>query len=230
MAAILEVRRLGRTAYAATHKLQEELVAERLAGTVTDVLILTEHEPVITVGRKSGEMPSTPMETGGVPVVAVERGGEATYHGPGQLVAYPIYFMPEGRRDLHRYLRDLEEVVIRMLAEVEVEGTRRPGKTGVWVGEKKLASIGVAVRRWVAWHGFSLELFTDLAAYKSFRPCGLEPDVMGRLSDLVDLPPANLLFEVLCVKHFCEVFDLELPPIPPRPPSEGAGLLPIWPS
>jgi len=236
VAAILEVRRLGRTPYAATHALQEELVAQRLAGAITDVLILTEHDPVITLGRKSRALPAEPMEPmepmelGGVPTVAVERGGEATYHGPGQLVAYPIYLMPEGRRDLHRYLRDLEEVVIRMLAEVAVEGTRRPGKTGVWVGDKKLASIGVAVRRWVAWHGFSLELFTDLAAYKSFRPCGLAPDVMGRLSDLVDLPPANLLFEVLCVKHFCEVFDLELPPIPPRPPSEGAGLLPIWPS
>jgi lipoate-protein ligase B len=230
VARILEVRRLGRTDYAATHALQEELVAERLAGTSGDVLILTEHEPVITLGR--GAKPEA-LETAGVPVVEVERGGDATYHGPGQLVAYPIYLLPEGRRDLHRYLRDLEEVVIRMLAEVEVEGTRRPGATGVWVGDKKLASIGVAVRRWVAWHGLSLNLFTDLAAYQRFRPCGLDPAVMGRLCDLVDLPPANLLFEVLCVKHFCEVFDLELPPVPRRPPGEGraggASTLPIWP-
>jgi lipoate-protein ligase B len=224
---ILEVRRLGRTPYAATHALQEQLVEQRLAGAIGDVLILTEHEPVITLGRGSGE---TPGVIDDVPVVAVERGGEATYHGPGQLVAYPIYLLPEGRRDLHRYLRDLEEVVIRMLAEVEVEGTRRPGATGVWVGDKKLASIGVAVRRWVAWHGLSLNLFTDLAAYRRFRPCGLDPGVMGRLCDLVDLPPANLLFEVLCVKHFCEVFDFELPPVPQRPPEVGgAGLLPIWP-
>jgi len=181
VARILEVRRLGRTPYEETHALQEQLVEERLAGAIGDVLILTEHEPVITLGRKSGDDPAAVTgSVAGVPVVSVERGGEATYHGPGQLVAYPIYLLPEGRRDLHRYLRDLEEVVIRMLAEVEVEGRRRPGLTGVWVGDKKLASIGVAVRRWVAWHGFSLNLFTDLEVYRSFRPCGLDPEVIRR--------------------------------------------------
>ena len=222
----LEVRRLGRTRYEDCHALQMELVEARAEGRTGDVLVLTEHDPVVTVGRGT----PAPAAGGGlsVPVVEVERGGEATFHGPGQLVAYPIYLLPEDRRDLHRYLRDLEEVVIRMLAEVEVEGQRRPGLTGVWVGDKKLASIGVAVRRWVAWHGLSLNLFTDLEVYRTFRPCGLDPDVMGRLSDLVDLPPANLLFEVLCVKHFCEVFELELPPIPEPPPPD-PGSLPILP-
>jgi lipoate-protein ligase B len=160
-------------------------------------------------------------------VVEVERGGEATYHGPGQLVAYPILLLPEERRDLHRYLRDLEEVVIRMLAEVEVEGTRRQGLTGVWVGERKIASIGVAVRRWVTWHGFALNLATDLEAFRAFRPCGLDPDVMTRVADLVELPPTRLLYEVLAVKHLCEVFDLELPP--PAPPQTPPGSLPILP-
>jgi len=224
MTNLLEVRRLGRKAYAEVHALQEELLERRIAGEIGDVLILSEHEPVITLGRGSPD--GQPAEIEGVPVVRVERGGEATYHGPGQMVAYPIYQLPEGRRDLHRFMRDLEEVVIRMLAEVEVAGTRRPGLTGVWVEDKKICSIGVAVRRWVTWHGLSLNLFNDLEVYRSFRPCGLDPEVMTRLVDLVDLPPANLLFEVLCVKHFCEVFGLELPP---PPPPEQPGGLPIFP-
>lgn len=226
MTDLLEVRRLGRKPYAEVHALQQELLEKRIAGEIGDVLILTEHDPVITLGRGS---PEQPQEIAGVPVVQVERGGEATYHGPGQMVAYPIYQLPEERRDLHRFMRDLEEVVIRMLAEVEVQGVRRPGLTGVWVADKKISSIGVAVRRWVTWHGLSLNLFCDLEVYRTFRPCGLDPDVMTRLADLVPLPPANLLFEVLCVKHFCEVFGLELPPPPPRAAPEESSGLPIFP-
>jgi len=229
MTNLLEVRRLGRRPYADVHALQEELLERRIAGAIGDVLILTEHDPVITLGRGSPDAAEGPARIDGIPVVRVERGGEATYHGPGQMVAYPIHRLPEERRDLHRFMRDLEEVVIRMLAEVEVAGTRRPGLTGVWVGDKKICSIGVAVRRWVTWHGLSLNLFNDLEVYRGFRPCGLDPGVMTRLADLVDLPPANLLFEVLCVKHFCEVFGLELPSPPARPPPEQSGGLPIFP-
>ncbi|HTF90806.1 MAG TPA: lipoyl(octanoyl) transferase LipB [Planctomycetota bacterium] len=206
---LLEVHRLLRTPYAAAHTLQESLVERRVAGLISDQLLLTEHDPVITVGRGGEEMPET---LGGVPVVKVERGGEATYHGPGQLVAYPIVQLEAERRDLHRYLRDLEEVVIRTLAEFGVTGARKIGLTGVWVGGKKICSLGVAVRRWVAWHGFALNLRTDLEVFQSFRPCGLDPGVMTRLSDHVEIPPTNLLFEVLTVKHFCAVFGHQLPP------------------
>ena len=210
---LLEVRRLSRTRYEDAHRLQSELLEQRIAGAISDQLLFTEHDPVITLGRGA---PPQPESIAGVPVLAVERGGDATYHGPGQLVVYPIVRLDEGRRDLHRFLRDLEEVVIRMLAEFEVEGTRRPGLTGVWVGDKKICSLGVAVRRWVTWHGFALNLRTDLAAFQSFRPCGLDPDVMTRLCDHAELPPGNLLFEVLAVKHFLEVFEHELPPGVPR--------------
>ena len=224
----LEVQRLGRTPYAEAHALQRRLVDQRLAGEVGDVLLLTEHDPVVTVGRGADSASVAHLE---LPVVEVERGGEATYHGPGQLVVYPILLLPEERRDLHRYLRDLEEVVIRMLAEVEIEGARRDGLTGVWVGERKIASIGVAVRRWVTWHGFALNLATDLEVFRAFRPCGLDPDVMTRVADWVDVPPTRLLYEVLAVKHVCAVFDLELPPVPrPPPPDAGPpGSLPILP-
>lgn len=212
---VLEVRRLPRTEFAAAHALQRELLEARLAGRIGDTLVLTEHEPVVTVGRGTDR---ADIAGSTLPVVEVERGGEATYHGPGQLVAYPILALPEGRRDLHRYLRDLEEVVLRVLAEVDVHGTRRPGLTGVWIGERKVCSIGVAVRRWVTWHGLALNLSVDLAHFRQFRPCGLDAGVMANVADFVELPPTRLLYEVLVVKHVCEVFGLELPPIPPPPP------------
>jgi lipoyl(octanoyl) transferase len=223
---VLEVRRLGRTRFEDAHLLQRELVERRADDEIGDVLVLTEHEPVITVGRGAdveslGEL--------GILVVVIERGGEATYHGPGQLVAYPTLKLPEGRRDLHRYLRDLEEVVIGVLAELDVAGSRRAGLTGVWIGERKVCSIGVAVRRWVTYHGLALNLHTDLAAFRRFRPCGLDPEVMTRVADYAELPPTNLLGEVLLVKHFCRVFGFELPPWePPAPPAvEGPGYRPL---
>jgi lipoyl(octanoyl) transferase len=205
--ALLEVRRLGRMPYAAAHALQEELVAARVDGRICDQLLLVEHDPVITVGR-GGE--PQPAEQGGVPIVEVERGGEATYHGPGQLVAYPIVRLEGAHRDLHRYLRDLEEVVIRMLQDLGVRGLRKPGLTGVWVGERKICSVGVAVRRWVAWHGLALNVTTDLAAFRTFRPCGLDPDVMTRLADHVEPPADDPLLERSAVSHFCAVFGREL--------------------
>jgi lipoyl(octanoyl) transferase len=218
---LLDVLRLGRKPYDDVHRLQEELVAKRIAGEIPDTLILVEHEAVVTLGRKSPEGDAAEVD---VPKLEVERGGEATYHGPGQLVAYPIFLLPEDRRDLHAYLRDLEEVVIGVLGEVDVQGHRENGKTGVWIGDQKVASIGVAVRRWVTWHGLALNVHTDLAAFQAFQPCGLNPDVMTRLADHADLPPALILFEVLIVKHVLEVFGHRLPDPPPlaSPPEGGS--------
>ena len=129
------------------------------------------------------------------PVVTIGRGGEATYHGPGQLVAYPILALPEGRRDLHRYLRDLEGAVIDAIGALGAEGRREEGKTGVWVGDRKICSIGVAVRRWVTWHGLALNVTTDLEAFQSFSPCGLSPEVMTNLGEALGggAPPADLM-------------------------------------
>ena len=223
----LEVRRLGRTRYEECHALQKDLVEARAAGRTGDVLILTEHDPVVTIGRGT---PPAAFAGLSVPVVEVERGGEATYHGPGQLVAYPILLLEEGRRDLHRYLRDLEEVVIGVLAEFDLPGVRKEGLTGVWLGDRKICSIGVAVRRWVTYHGLALNLRTDLGAFGEIRPCGLDPGVMTRLADHAELPPTNMLAEVLLVKHFCRVFSRDLPD--PRPPdlpggAQGGGYRPL---
>jgi lipoyl(octanoyl) transferase len=227
---VLDVLRLGRKPYGEVHELQQELLAKRVAGEIPDTLILVEHEAVVTVGRKAdvGSLASL-----GLPLVEVERGGEATYHGPGQVVAYPILLLDEDRRDLHRYMRDLEEVILRVLAEVDVTGRREAGLTGVWIGEQKVASIGVAVRRWVTWHGLALNVHTDLADFSAFSPCGLDPKVMTRVADHADLPPALILFEVLIVKHMLEVFGRRLPDPPKRAPDETDGkgfpVLPLLP-
>jgi lipoyl(octanoyl) transferase len=176
----LDVLRLGRIPWQAAYELQQARLAQRLTGEVNDALLLCEHDAIVTLGRRSpeGDASNVPF-----PVVAIERGGEATYHGPGQLVAYPIIELPDGRRDLHRYLRDLEQVGIDTLSGFGVTGQRRAGYTGVWIGDLKVASIGVAVRRWVTWHGLALNVATDLAAFGTFQPCGLEAAVMTRLAD-----------------------------------------------
>lgn len=227
-APLLNVEKLGLTEYGAAHATQQDFLQRRIDGQIGNHLLLTEHLPVITVGRGASR---AGLEATGLPIVEVERGGEATYHGPGQVVAYPIIELGEDRRDLHQYLRDLEEVVIGVLAEFEVEGRREPGLTGVWVGSRKVASVGVAVRRWVTWHGLALNVRTELEAFQSFRPCGLDPALMTRMADLAELPPGNTLLEVLLVKHFCAVFGFELPPPPPlaQPPAGPFPDLPIFP-
>lgn len=204
---MLEVRRLGVTRYADAHALQEDLVAQRVDGRVGDLLLLTEHEPVVTLGRKS---PPDDAEGVRVPIVRVERGGESTFHGPGQIVGYPILLLDEDRRDLHRYLRDLEEVVIRALADFGVTGRRESGLTGVWIGNRKVCSVGVAVRRWVTWHGFALNVHTDLEWFHTFHPCGLDPSVMTRLADHVAAPIESCDVEARIVARFAEVFGFEI--------------------
>ncbi|MCE9595291.1 MAG: lipoyl(octanoyl) transferase LipB [Planctomycetes bacterium] len=204
----LSIVRWGRTEYLDAHARQRELVEQRLAGAIGDTLVLTEHDPVITLGRKT---PRDATIGGSIPTVDVERGGEATYHGPGQLVVYPILLLEAERRDLHRYLRDLEEVVIRMLAELGLAAGRKDGLTGVWLGERKVASIGVAVRRWVAWHGFALNVTTELDAFRGFHPCGLSADVMTRVADHVELPPSAGLLEESAVRYFASVFGFTPP-------------------
>ena len=183
-----EVRDLGRRDFEETHALQQDLLEARIRGEVGDLLLLVEHDPVVTRGRRSAEGDTRKVP---FPVATIERGGEATYHGPGQLVAYPILALPEGSRDLHAYLRWLEEVVIGALARVGVAGRREPGLTGVWIADRKVCSIGVAVRRWVTWHGLAVNVSTDLEAFRTFSPCGLRPEVMTRVADHIEAGDAG---------------------------------------
>jgi lipoyl(octanoyl) transferase len=155
-------------------------VAARQAGQAPDTLLLVEHPEVITLGRSA--KPENLLAPGEIPVVPIERGGDATYHGPGQLVAYPILALRDGERDLHRYLRNLEEAVLRVLADFGLAGIRIAGSTGVWIGEttspRKLASIGVAVRKWVTLHGLALNVATQLERFAAINPCGFRAEVM----------------------------------------------------
>jgi lipoyl(octanoyl) transferase len=180
----LAVLDLGRRPYPEVWALQRELVDARLAGTRPDTLVLCEHDHVITVGRTKDARQHL-VAPGDVPVVEIERGGDVTYHGPGQLVGYPIVLLGEGERDLHRLLRSLEEALIVALERAcGVAAGRRAGLTGVWVGARKIASIGVAVRRWVTYHGFALNLQPDLAYFGRIHPCGLDPEVMTSVAAL----------------------------------------------
>lgn len=174
------VRDLGHADYAAVNALQEELIAQIAAGAAPDHLLLAEFEPVITLGRGGGD-PRAYAHLG-VPVHEISRGGKATFHGPGQLVAYPLLRLEAEARDLHAYLHALEEALIRTMGDFGLAGARDPRNTGCWVGGRKVASIGVAVRQWVTWHGLALNVTTDLDWFRRFDPCGLDPEVMGTMA------------------------------------------------
>lgn len=167
-------RWLGRISYADALTLQEELVAEKLADPQQpEHLLLLEHDPVFTIGRTPDQ--SSLREPGALPhpVHVINRGGQATYHGPGQLVGYPILDLRARGQDLHRYLRTLEDLVMATCAAFQIEAVRREGLTGAWVGEKKIASIGVGIRRWVTMHGFALNVCGPLEGFGHITPCGL---------------------------------------------------------
>ena len=188
----LTLRWLGRLPYADAHAAMTAALEERLAGG-PDTLLLCEHDPVYTLGRARGARENL-KDVGDTPVVEVERGGDVTFHGPGQLVGYPIVALPPGRQDLRAFLRGLESVLIEVLAGYGVVGGRDARNTGVWVDGQKIASIGIAARRWVVWHGFALNLTVDLAAFHRINPCGLDAGLITRLADKVD--PCPTLDEV----------------------------------
>jgi lipoyl(octanoyl) transferase len=172
------VVRLGLMGYRQAHMLQRALVDHRIAGTLDrDLLLLLEHEPTVTLGRgtRATSLPQSPAQltSQGLTVVEVERGGDVTWHGPGQLVGYPILDLHHHREDLHWYLRQVEEALIRGLARLSIAAQRNPGYTGVWTGGRKIASIGVHVRQWVTSHGFALNVTNDLAGFGLIVPCGI---------------------------------------------------------
>ena len=174
---ILDVVRDGLVPYQEALVRQRRLAEERIAGSLPhDLLWLLEHPAVVTLGRTSHA--EHVIRGDGVDVVEVERGGDVTYHGPGQLVGYPIFDLRGHRQDLHWYLRTLEQALIDALALLGIPAERNPGFTGVWTRGRKIASIGVHVKHWVTWHGFALNVTTDLAAFDRIVPCGIPGVVM----------------------------------------------------
>lgn len=170
----IETQWLGRMDYESALARQEELVTRKIAEPGTpDALLLLEHEPVYTIGRTPDQSSLGDPAALPHPLVRINRGGQATYHGPGQLIGYPVIDLRERGQDLHRYLRALESALLALLAELGVSAGQRDGLTGVWVGPRKIASIGVGVRRWVTMHGFALNVCGDLSPYQSITPCGI---------------------------------------------------------
>jgi len=196
---------LGTRDYAEVWHVQKELLAARQRDDVPDTLLLVEHPHVLTLGR--GARRENLLASADMQVFEVERGGDVTYHGPGQLCGYPILYLREGERDVHRYLRHLEEAIIRTLAEFAIDGVRRPGLTGVWVGPRKLASLGVAVRRWVTFHGFALNVCTDLERFSAINPCGLSASVMGSMTGVLGRPVAVAEVRAPLLRHLAAVLD-----------------------
>lgn len=209
----LHVRRLGTIPYAEGLELQKRLVEQRKAGEIPDQLLLLEHPPVITLGvkAKSGtaNVLATPemLSAQGVGLFETGRGGDVTYHGPGQLVGYPIISLKPHRCDVHRYVRDLEEVLIRTAGTFGVTAGRSEGLTGIWVGSEKLAAIGVRIARWVTSHGFAFNVTTNLSHFDLIVPCGITDKGVTSLARLLGRPVPMAEVEVAVIHAFREVFD-----------------------
>ncbi len=213
----LEVRRLGVMPYGEALVLQKDLVLERQSGRVPDLLLLLEHPHVVTVGvgaRRSLKnllVPESVLQARGVELHRAPRGGDVTYHGPGQLVGYPILDLRPDRCDVHRYLRDLEDVLIRTAQAFGVQARRESGLTGIWVGQDKLAAIGVRVSRWVTSHGFALNISTDLGYFDLIRACGIEGRGATSLVSLTGTLVSMGDVETVLVEAFGSVFDRDVP-------------------
>ena len=210
----LDVRRLGRIAYPEALALQRSLVEERRAGAIGDTLLLVEHPPVLTLGVRGdggrGHILAPPevLAARGIDIHETGRGGDITYHGPGQIVGYPIVDLSPDRRDVHRYVRDLETVLIRAAADYGVVAGRVEGLTGVWVGTEKLAAIGVRIARWITSHGFAFNVATDLDAFDLIVPCGIAGRGVTSLERLLARPVDTAEIENSIIEHFANVFDM----------------------
>jgi lipoyl(octanoyl) transferase len=204
---------LDRVSYARGLELQAEAVAAVQAKSGPETLFLLEHDPVFTMGRTTRQenvlFPAEALRARGFEVFETGRGGDVTYHGPGQLVGYPILDLNPDRRDVHRYVRDLEEVLIRVLADYGVAGGRVPGRTGAWVGDEKVAAIGVRIARWVTSHGFALNVSNDLAPFGLIVPCGIADKGVTSLERLLGQAVDPALLRSRVVARACEVFERE---------------------
>ncbi len=197
-----------------TWALQKELVEKRFRQEIPDTLILAEHPPVFTIGRRGSKknlhVSDEYLETLGITVIEVDRGGDITYHGPGQLIGYPILDLTGHGRDVHLLLRRLEEVLIRLLADCGVKAKRVAGYTGVWVEDEKIAAIGIGVRRWISFHGFCLNVNPDMKYFSMISPCGIRDKGVTSLTKLKTEGIGLQEMKEGLVRHFEDVFTMNM--------------------
>ncbi len=207
----LEVRDVGRVRFSEGYALQRDLVSRRKQGLIPDQLLLLEHPHVVTIGRNGHRenllASEEILQRSGIELHATDRGGDVTYHGPGQLVGYPILDLKDWKRDVVAYLRALEQVLIDTLASFGIQGARLDGCTGVWVGPAKIAAIGVHLSRWVTSHGFALNIDTDLNYFNYIVPCGLTKPVTSLLDQGCHASRAQVAAALL--EHFANHFQFE---------------------
>ena len=210
----MEILDVGRASYEPVWRLQHELVRRRKAGTVGDVLVLVEHEPVITLGRSAdgSNITASPdrLRRLGVEVRRVERGGDVTYHGPGQLVGYPILDLRAHRKDVRWYVRSLEEVLIRSLGDFGIEAERDPENIGVWVDGKKIAAIGARIEKWVTYHGFALNVDPQMSHFDLIVPCGIPDRSATSMAQVSGASPPMEKVMTRIADSFSAVFEVEV--------------------
>lgn len=210
----LRVEDWGLTGYAEATDRQRALLGSRVQGDCADTLVFTEHKPVFTIGARTGAAnhllwDEATLNEMGVEVYKTSRGGDITCHCPGQLVGYPIISLQQ-TRDLHRYLRDLEQVLINAVGCIGLAASRRPGKTGIWLGTRKIAAIGVAVKSWVTWHGFALNVDPDLRYFNGIVPCGIVDGTVTSMKEELGFTPEMDEVKRLISAQFAEVFGFSL--------------------
>lgn len=209
----LNIMKLGIVDYIPAYQLQERLVQEQMQDSGSDSLLLLQHNPVITIGRSGDRnnilVSESVLAAAGISICEIDRGGDVTYHGPGQLTGYPIINLRHFRKDIHWYLRQLEETVIKVLAEYNIVGERMEGYTGVWVGNEKVAAIGVAIRRWITYHGFALNVHPDMSHFQLITPCGITDKGVTSLEKLLGHKVDMDGVVDRAVSAFADVFGIE---------------------
>ena len=209
MAVTYNILDLGKSHYNDSWKLQKRLQSQRISGQIDDQLLLVEHFPVYTLGKNTPKEHLLTKESDNISIIQTDRGGDITFHGPGQLVGYPILDLNQYKRSITWYMRELEQLIIDVLKEYDINAERKKGLTGVWVKGKKIAALGVRISKWVTMHGFSLNINPDLKYYQGIIPCGIKDYGVTSMADLLgnDVPDMSEIKDTL-VQHFIAKFSI----------------------
>jgi len=209
MAVTYNILDLGKSHYNDAWELQKRLQSQRISGQIDDQLLLVEHFPVYTLGKNTPKEHLLTKESDNISIIQTDRGGDITFHGPGQLVGYPILDLNQYKRSISWYMRELEQLIIDVLKEYDINAGRKKGLTGVWVKGKKIAALGVRISKWVTMHGFSLNINPDLKYYQGIIPCGITEYGVTSMADLLndDVPNMSEIKDTL-VKHFIAIFSV----------------------